>query len=154
MATTKLALDTIALPIKEPRPHSSSLDWLLPDVTSALQEQKILTMPWTSADHDVCDYLLSENDPCPVLLTEASRQLQTNWTHDRLGSMFKGHKCTEKSYLTGKTKQTTIDKFMDTFNQNGDRQDPRKLQVRVAHQFTSFCLQIDIVTRIGQQTTT
>lgn len=87
-------------------------------------------MLWTSFNKsNVCDHLLSAEDPYPILLTGASARLQLDWTPGRFASAFKGQRCTQKSYTDDSKSQTTLDNFVLTFDQAETRVESFKIQV-------------------------
>lgn len=91
-------------------------------------------MQWEAFDKaNVCDHLLSANDPHPVLLLEAAQKIQLKWTPDRFASTFRGQKCIKTSYVDKKQSSTTFDSFMLSFNQDGPRRDSFKIQVLEAY---------------------
>ncbi|KAF7965218.1 hypothetical protein HWV62_45057 [Athelia sp. TMB] len=112
VANTKASLESVPAPS---RTHWVPHDWLCGLSEKALVGRAVPTMSWASFKSNVCDYLLSAEDPYPIVLTEATAQLQLDWTPNRLASSFKGQKCKIKSYTNNKTSQTTFDAFMYTF---------------------------------------
>lgn len=127
VADTKASLAAVSAPHKR---HWAPHSWLSHLTKSAFSSRATPEMPWTSFNKlNVCDHLLSAEDPYPILLAGASAPLQLDWTPGRFASAFKGQRCTQKSYTDNRKSQTTFDNFMLTFDQAETRLESFKIQV-------------------------
>lgn len=106
--------------------------WLTDLVGNAFDHRAVPTLDWAQFDRvSVCDYLLSGDNPFPVLLTGAMVRLQLDWTPRKLAEAFKGQKCVQRSYIDGRIVKTTFDRFVLSFDQAETREESFRLQVYI-----------------------